>query len=260
MCGRYALAKDPADLAEEFDAQDATDGAVEGPEYNVAPTLTVPGVVDRHPRDDSGTPDPATLERSLRAMRWGLVPSWAKDSSVGNRLINARAESLTEKPAFRRAAASRRCLLPADGWYEWLRDGGHKIPYFMTYSQSSGLAGHPLALAGLWETWRPRSAEKGTAPLVSATVVTVASAGPLTEIHDRMPLVLPRERWAEWLDPDHDDPTGLLVPSEDVLTAIEMRQVSSKVNNVRNHGAELVEEVHEQPEQQGLDLEGVNPS
>jgi putative SOS response-associated peptidase YedK len=260
MCGRYALAKDPADLAEEFDAHDATEDQLQTPEFNVAPTLTIPGVVDRHPRDDAGTPDPSSVERSLRAMRWGLVPSWAKDQSVGNKLINARAESLTEKPAFRRAAASRRCLLPADGWYEWLRDGNHKTPYFMTYSQDSGLAGHPLALAGLWETWRPRSAEKGTAPLVSATVVTIASAGPLTEIHHRMPLVIPRERWAEWLDPDQDDPSGLLTPSEEVLAAIEMRQVSSKVNNVRNHGAELVEEVHEQPEQQGLDLEAVNPS
>jgi putative SOS response-associated peptidase YedK len=265
MCGRYALAKDPADLAEEFAARDATDGGTEGPqleipEYNVAPTMTVPGVVDRHPRDESGTPDPSAVERSLRAMRWGLVPSWAKDESVGNKLINARAESLTEKPAFRRAAASRRCLLPADGWYEWLRDGGHKVPYFMTYAQDSGLAGHPLALAGLWETWRPRSAEKGTAPLVSATVVTVASAGPLTEVHHRMPLVIPRERWAEWLDPDREDPSDLLEPSPDLLAALEMRQVSSKVNNVRNHGAELVEEAHEQPEQQGLDLEAVNPS
>ena len=90
--------------------------------------------------------------------------------------------------------------------------------------------------------------------------VTVASAGPLTGIHHRMPLVLPRERWAEWLDPDRDDPTDLLVPSEDVLAAIEMRQVSSKVNNVRNHGSELVAEAHEQPEQQGLDLEAANPS
>ena len=258
MCGRYALAKDPADLAEEFAARDATDGGTGGPqleipEYNVAPTMTVPGVVDRHPRDESGTPDPSAVERSLRAMRWGLVPSWAKDESVGNKLINARAESLTEKPAFRRAAASRRCLLPADGWYEWLRDGGHKVPYFMTYAQDSGLA-------GLWETWRPRSAEKGTAPLVSATVVTVASAGPLTEVHHRMPLVIPRERWAEWLDPDREDPSDLLEPSPDLLAALEMRQVSSKVNNVRNHGAELVEEAHEQPEQQGLDLEAVNPS
>ena len=141
MCGRYALAKDPADLAEEFDARDETGGEAIGPEYNVAPTLTVPAVVDRHPRDGDGTPDPSTVERSLRAMRWGLVPSWAKDLSVGNKMINARAESLTEKPAFRRAAASRRCLIPADGWYEWLRDGSHKTPYFMSYDD-----GRPLAL------------------------------------------------------------------------------------------------------------------
>ena len=257
MCGRYALAKDPAGLAEEFDARDATDGALDTPEYNVAPTLTIPGVVDRHPRDDDGTPDPGTVERSVRAMRWGLVPSWAKDLSVGNRLINARAESLTEKPAFRRAAASRRCLVPADGWYEWLRDGKHKTPYFMTFRADSDLAGHSLALAGLWETWRP---EKGADPLVSTTIVTTDSAGPLTEVHHRMPLVIPAARWAEWLDPDNDDPTDLLAPSEEILAAIEMRQVSSKVNNVRNHGAELVEEVHEEPEQQGLDLEAVNPS
>jgi putative SOS response-associated peptidase YedK len=256
MCGRYALAKDPADLAAEFDARDETGGEAIGPEYNVAPTLTVPAVVDRHPRDEDGTPDPSTVERSLRAMRWGLVPSWAKDLSVGNKMINARAESLTEKPAFRRAAASRRCLLPADGWYEWLRDGKQKTPYFMSYDD-----GRPLALAGLWETWRPA---KGEAPLISTTVVTTASAGVLTEIHHRMPLVLPRESWAAWLDPDADDVTDLLVPSEEVVAAIGMRQVSSKVNNVRNHGAELIEEAHEEPEQQGLDLstvtEAANPS
>ncbi|MDL5157165.1 SOS response-associated peptidase [Actinomycetospora termitidis] len=257
MCGRYALAKDPADLAEEFDARDATDGTLDTPEYNVAPTLTIPGVVDRHPRDEDGTPDPASLERSVRAMKWGLVPSWAKDPSVGNRMINARGESLLEKPAFRKAAASRRCLLPADGWFEWLRDGKQKTPYFMTFAADSTFAGRSLALAGLWETWRP---ERGADPLVSTTVVTIDSAGPLTEIHHRMPLVLPPDRWADWLDPENDDPTGLLAPSEEILAAIEMRQVSSKVNNVRNHGAELIEEDHEQPEQQGLDLESVNPS
>ncbi|WP_018333293.1 SOS response-associated peptidase [Actinomycetospora chiangmaiensis] len=256
MCGRYALAKDPADLAEEFDARDETGGEAIGPEYNVAPTLTVPAVVDRHPRDDDGTPDPSRVERSLRAMRWGLVPSWAKDVAVGNRMINARAESLTEKPAFRRAAASRRCLIPAAGWYEWLRDGTRKTPYFMSSDD-----GGSLALAGLWETWRPaKGSGDREAPLISTTVVTTAAAGQLTEIHHRMPLVLPRDRWQAWLDPDRDDVTDLLAPSEEVLAAIGMRQVSSKVNNVRNHGAELVEEAHEEPEQQGLDLEAVNPS
>jgi putative SOS response-associated peptidase YedK len=271
MCGRYALAKDPASLAEEFDALDGVSGpggsgtgesgsgsAWVGPEYNVAPTMTVAAVVDRHPRDDAGTPDPSTLQRSLRPMRWGLVPSWARDMSVGNKLINARAESLTEKPAFRRAAAGRRCLLPADGWFEWLREGtgkeARKIPYFMTLP-----SGASLALAGLWETWRPKDdSAADSPPLVSAAVVTVASAGPLSEIHHRMPLFLPAERWADWLDPDRADPTDLLVPPPtELLAEIEMRQVSSKVNNVRNHGPELVEEHRAEPEQAGLDLEGV---
>lgn len=272
MCGRYSQVKDPATLADEFDAVDATGEAWSGPEYNVAPTMTVVGVVDRHPRDAEGTPDPSTVERSLRAMRWGLVPSWAKDESIGNRMINARAESLADKPAFRRAAASRRCLLPADGWFEWHRgersdrrrggEGSQKTPYFMTYARDSAYADSSLALAGLWETWRPKDAARGTAPLVSTTVVTVASAGALAGIHDRMPLVLPRERWAQWLDPDHDDPSGLLAPADALLSAIELRPVSSKVNNVRNHGPELLEEVDpdaepgpERDEQPALDLE-----
>lgn len=263
MCGRYAQAKDPATLADEFDAMDATDGAWPGPDRNVAPTTTVLAVVDRHPRDAEGTPDPGRVARSLRAMRWGLVPAWAKDESVGNRLINARAESITEKPAFRRAAAGRRCLLPADGWFEWLREGtgkqARKTPYFMSWSGSSGRAGESLALAGLWETWRPKDGSgDGAPPLVSTTVVTTSSAGPLAEIHHRMPLFLPVDRWADWLDPDREDPTDLLVPPPDeVLAALELRQVSSKVNSVRNHGPELVEEHVEEPEQAGLDLEGV---
>ena len=253
MCGRYSQAKDPATLAEEFDAVDATDGAWPGPDHNVAPTTTVVAVVDRHPRDEHGTPDPQRLERSLRPMRWGLVPGWADDPKVGNRMINARSDSLTSKPAFRRAARGRRCLLPADGWFEWQRDapGGRKIPYFITLP-----GGRSIALAGLWETWRPKDAAKGTSPLISTTVVTVDAAGPLTAIHHRMPLVLPAERWAAWLDPDNDDPTGLLEPPPpEFLTSLELRQVSTKVNNVGNHGPELLEESVDEPEQVGLDLD-----
>lgn len=253
MCGRYSQAKDPATLAEEFDAVDATDGAWPGPDHNVAPTTTVVAVVDRHPRDEHGTPDPQRLERSLRPMRWGLVPGWADDPKVGNRMINARSDSLTSKPAFRRAARGRRCLLPADGWFEWQRDapGGRKIPYFITLP-----GGRSIALAGLWETWRPKDAAKGTSPLISTTVVTVDAAGPLTAIHHRMPLVLPAERWAAWLDPDNDDPTGLLEPPPpEFLISLELRQVSTKVNNVGNHGPELLEESVDEPEQVGLDLD-----
>lgn len=245
MCGRYAQVKDPATLAEEFDAVDATDGSWPGPDTNVAPTTTVIGVVDRHPRDSAGTPDPQRLERSLRAMRWGLVPSWAEDVSVGNRMINARADTLTSKPAFRRSAAGRRCLLPADGWFEWRRDEHGKRPFFMTLP-----SGRSLALAGLWETWRPKgSSEK---PLVSTTVVTIDAVGQLTGIHDRMPLVLPAERWADWLDPDRSDVADLLEPPPaELLDAIELRPVSTKVNNVKNHGPELVEELTDAEEPAG---------
>jgi putative SOS response-associated peptidase YedK len=249
MCGRYSQAKDPATLAEEFDAVDATDGAWPGPDHNVAPTTTVVGVVDRHPRDDAGTPDQGRLERSLRAMRWGLVPSWADDPAVGNRMINARADSLATKPAFRRAAQGRRCLLPADGWFEWRKDDdGGKTPFFMTLP-----SGRSLALAGLWETWRPKGSQDK--PLVSTTVVTVDAVGPLREIHHRMPLVLPAERWVDWLNPDRPDVADLLEPPPDeLLAALELRPVSTKVNNVRNHGPELVEEAEQRPEQAGLDL------
>lgn len=249
MCGRYSQSKDPATLAEEFDAVDATDGAWPGPDHNVAPTTTVVGVVDRHPRDADGTPDPARLERSLRAMRWGLVPAWADDPSVGNRMINARADTLATKPAFRRAAQGRRCLLPADGWFEWRKDdAGTKTPFFMTLP-----GGRSLALAGLWETWRPKGSDDS--PLISTTVVTTDARGPLREIHHRMPLVLPAERWADWLDPDTTDVADLLAPPPDeLLAALELRPVSTKVNNVKNHGPELVEEAELQPEQAGLDL------
>ena len=253
MCGRYSQAKDPATLAEEFDAVDATDGAWPGPDHNVAPTTTVIGVVDRHPRDASGTADPQRLERSLRPMRWGLVPGWADDPKIGNRMINARSDSLTSKPAFRRAVKGRRCLLPADGWFEWQKDGpgGRKVPYFITLP-----GGKSLAFAGLWETWRPKGAPKGTAPLISTTVVTIDAAGPLVDIHHRMPLVLPAERWKAWLDPDNDDPTALLEPPPpELLTSFELRQVCTSVNNVKNHGPELVEESHDEPEQQGLELD-----
>ena len=120
MCGRYASIKAPADLADEFRAVDATDGAARV-DYNVAPTKQIVTVVQRHPRDDDGTPDPDTVERTLRLVRWGLVPSWAKDVKGGARMINARSETAGEKPAFRRALNARRCLIPADGWYEWQR-------------------------------------------------------------------------------------------------------------------------------------------
>lgn len=227
MCGRYASTKDPAALAAEFAADDRTGGGAGGADYNVAPTKQVPAVVARH-RDGGPV-------RRLRTMRWGLVPRWAKDPKIGNRMINAKAETVVSKPAFRAAAKYRRCLLPADGWYEWKRDGDRKQPYFMTAPD-----GASLALAGLWETWHDPAAAEDAPPLVTCSVLTTAAIGPLAEVHERMPLVLPADRWEDWLDPERHDASGLLEPSPDLVAALELRPVSSAVNDVRHNGAELI--------------------
>jgi putative SOS response-associated peptidase YedK len=233
MCGRYASTRSPAALAAEFDAIDATGGGAPGPDYNVAPTKPVLAVVTRHPRDERGVPDPDRTVRSLRVMRWGLVPHWVKDPEQATPLINARAESAARKPAFRDALARRRCLLPADGWYEWHRWGRQKQPYYIT-----PVDGSPLALAGLWSTWR-RPGED--VPLVSCAVLTTRAVGALTDIHERMPLILPRQAWQDWLDPDRAPAQELLAPPPPWLVEeLELRPVSPAVNNVRHGGPQLV--------------------
>jgi putative SOS response-associated peptidase YedK len=241
MCGRYASIKAPADLADEFRAVDATDGAARA-DYNVAPTKQVVTVVQRHPRDADGTPDPDTVERTLRLVRWGLVPSWAKDPKAGARMINARSESAAEKPAFRRALSSRRCLLPADGWYEWQRGPEHKQPYFTRNADGSS-----LAMAGIWEYWKPKDDPENAYPdgLVTAAVLTTSAVGVLAQVHDRMPLLLPPSAWDAWLDPDTpasaDAVAALLAPpSAELVAGLEVLPVSPMVNNVRNNGPELL--------------------
>lgn len=239
MCGRYAATKDPAKLAAEFDAVDATGEDTPSPDFNVAPTKSVIAVVTRHPRDAEGEPEPDRTERSLRVMRWGLIPHWAKSKSVGAKMINARADTAATKPAFKTSLARRRCLLPADGWYEWRRDGKAKQPFFMTRSD-----GASLALAGLWATWRDPEADKDAPPLVTCAVLTTDAVGEMAGVHDRMPLLLGPDDWATWLDPDRDDVTGLLVPPpRPLVDAIELRPVSDAVNSVRNNGPALVERV-----------------
>jgi putative SOS response-associated peptidase YedK len=253
MCGRYVSTKSTSDLLDEFDAVDATESAEGEPDYNVAPTTMVRMVVNRPPRPAAGSDTAATggsdvdrpgPVRQLRRAQWGLVPSWAKDRSIGNKMINARAESIPAKAAFKRAFAARRCLIPADGWYEWLRetDGSgkpYKQPYFMTARD-----GHSLAFAGLYEFWRPADAAEGTELLVSTTILTVAARGELASIHDRMPLVLPGDTWGRWLDPAEKSPTELLVPRDEVSAeALELRPVSSKVNSVQNNSADLLDRV-----------------
>lgn len=203
--------------------------------YNIAPTSTVPVVLERRGDDDD-------IHRYLRGMRWGLVPSWAKELSVGNRMFNARADSVATKPAFRTALHKRRCLLPASGYFEWRTSTGpdgrpDKQPFYITPEDGS-----TLAFAGLWEFWRPPSGE----PVVSCTILTTDPVGELAAIHDRMPLILPAADWDAWLDPTLDGRAvaALLSPPEAALIAqLELRPVSKRVGNVRNDDPQLLEPV-----------------
>ena len=231
MCGRYASSKRPEDLIDEFDI---IESRVEFPiatSYNVAPTDETYVVMERGE-------DPV---RTLAVARWGLVPSWAKDRSIASRLINARSESLSEKPAFRKAYASRRCLVPADGYYEWYVTSDTKAgkpvkqPFYLVPRD-----GGTLPMAGLYEWW-PDPAKTEDDPdrwLLSCTVITTAAADEIGMVHDRMPLVVQSEDWADWLDPAKTDAGALLHPAVEV--GITAYPVSTLVNNVRNDGPELI--------------------
>ncbi len=240
MCGRYASSRQPEDLVEEFE--------IRGPEaprldadYNVAPTKEVYAVVERPPGEDREAPP----ERQLRVLTWGLVPFWAKDPSVGNRMINARMETVGDKPAYRRAFERRRAILPADGYFEWYpteeltaKGKPRKQPYFIKPKD-----GGVLAMAGLYEIWRdPDRAEDDPDRFRwTCTVLTTAAEDSLGHIHDRMPLMLAPDRYAAWLDPrtsDRDTLLGLLEPA--APGRLEAFPVSTLVSNVRNNGPELV--------------------
>ncbi|MEV6685951.1 SOS response-associated peptidase [Streptomyces sp. NPDC051130] len=240
MCGRYASTRAPADLAGLFEARwDPRETLA--PSWNVAPTDPVWAVVERK---DRGT---HAVERRLRPVRWGLVPSWAKDPGVGARMINARVETVHEKPAFRRALAKRRCLLPADGFYEWQtertgNDGKtYKQPYFIRPEDAS-----VMAMAGLYEFWRDRSVADDDDPaawLTTATVITTEAADAAGRIHPRMPLALDPADYEAWLDPAHQDVNALRAllhtPADGRLA---VRAVSTEVNSVRNNGPHLLED------------------
>jgi putative SOS response-associated peptidase YedK len=237
VCGRYAAAKDTATLVEEFQVETVVDPVPE-PNYNVAPTNRVAFVVDRPAEDGAG------LQRQLRVARWGLVPSWAKDPKIGARMINARWENAAQKPAFRAAFARRRCLIPADGYFEWYAPAAppgvakpRKQPYFIHRAD-----GGDLALAGLYEFWRPSPEDDW---LVTVTVLTTDSVGPLAAIHDRMPVVIEPSGYARWLDPGTtvDAHFSATLPI-DLLTAYP---VSTAVNSVRNNSPELLAPIPAEP-------------
>ena len=219
MCGRYTLSISLAELQLRF-AFPAAD--LEHPErYNIAPTQSVLTVVNQ-----------GRKHNLAEYMRWGLVPSWAKDISIGSRMINARAESIAEKPSFRRALQKRRCLVLSDGFYEWKGTGKNKQPMYI------GLrSGEPFGMAGLWEAWKSPDGDW----LHSCTIITTQSNALMEEIHNRMPVILPRESEPVWLDPGVDDPsrlTDLLQPyPADAMTA---RPVSGLVNNARNDFPECI--------------------
>jgi putative SOS response-associated peptidase YedK len=243
MCGRYASSRRPEDLVDEFDIVESRIQDALAPDYNVAPTKEVYAVLERPPKGPTGAADgPEAPERQLRVLTWGLVPSWAKDASIGNRMINARMETVAEKPAYRRAFAKRRCLLPADGYFEWyptqqLTAAGkpRKQPFFIR-----PLDHGVLAMAGLYEIWRdPTMAEEDPARFRwTCTVLTTRAEDSLGHIHDRMPLMVERERWGSWLDPRVDGDLELLVPA--APGRLEAYPVSTLVSNVRNNGPELV--------------------
>ncbi|OBF30243.1 hypothetical protein A5724_23775 [Mycobacterium sp. ACS1612] len=245
MCGRFAVTTDPALLAQKIQAIDESTAALKD-NYNVAPTTTISTVVKRHTEPD----DEST--RRVRSMRWGLVPPWAKTSEDGGPdtkgplLINARAEKVTTSPAFRNSAKNKRCLVPMDGWYEWRGEKGAKTPFYMY-----GGDGEMLFMAGLWSTWRAKDAPKDAPPLLSCTIITTDAAGPLADIHDRMPLTISRDDWDRWLDPDAPIDEGLLRGHGD-LDRIEIREVARLVNSVRNNGPELIEPAKPEPEQATL--------
>ena len=229
MCGRMTQATDPAEVARIFDAESRVDEDSDdaAPRYNVAPTQPLTVVLQR---SDEG--------RVVEQHRWGLIPSFSKSAKSGAKMINARAETIATSPAFRTSFAKRRCIVPSDGFYEWRRSGGPKQPFFLHPP-----AGAVLAMAGLWAVWK--DPETGLW-VPSAAVVTTSANRLVSSIHDRMPVLLPREAWDDWLDTEVDDRDylqSLLEPAPDDV--LEMYPISTKVNNVRNEGPDLLDPIEE---------------
>lgn len=222
MCGRYTSTTPPADLAAYFGVDEVVAPDL-GARYNVAPTEEVYGVA----RSSSGP-------TRLGTFRWGFVPFWAKVASVGSRMINARAETLVDKPAFRRAFERYRCIIPADGFYEWEpKDQGH-TPHWVYRAD-----GFPMAFAGVWASWKDPDTDEW---VKTCSILTRASAGGIRPLHDRMPVVLVPEVWDAWLDRDLTDANEaerLLQPIDPDL--IHEHPVSSEVNSVRNNHVRLTE-------------------
>jgi putative SOS response-associated peptidase YedK len=249
MCGRYVMAKTTGDLAAQFDLDPVSGETILRETYNVAPTSDVP-IILRRPASADAPEGP----RELFVARWGLVPVWAKDLSVGVRAFNARSETVLEKPTFRSAVKRRRCLVPVSGYYEWLAGEtpkSAKRPFFIHPSDGSA-----IAFAGLYEWWKDPAPEDEW--VLSCTILTMDSPGvgspgvlgELGDLHDRLPIALSPSSWDAWLSPENDDAAGLVAMARagayEVASGWELREVSPAVGSVRNNGPELIVPLSEQ--------------
>ena len=213
MCGRFAFYSPSEATAALFGASGAIDLA---PRYNIAPTQQIAAIRD----SDDG--------RELTTLRWGLVPFWAKDPSIGNRMINARAETVAEKPSFRAAFRRRRCLVLADGFYEWKKEGGGKTPYLISLA-----SGTPFALAGLWEHWEAKASDE---VIDSATLITTEASEFMAHLHHRMPVILDPALADRWMAGED----SVLEDAREHGPALRAWPVDRRVNNARNEGDELI--------------------
>lgn len=219
MCGRFTQQRPTAELAELFEAEPLVDDP--GGHFNVAPTDEAAVVVERGDR------------RAVTAYRWGLIPSWADDPRIASRLFNARAETVATSAVFRESFRRRRCIVPVDGFYEWRREDGRRIPFLATRQD-----GQLLALAALWSAWRDPLTEQTRRTF---TIITTTPNEVMARVHDRMPVILPPEAWGRWLDPELDDIGqlhGLLRPAPS--GPFRLTEVRPLVNDVRNDGPDLV--------------------
>jgi putative SOS response-associated peptidase YedK len=236
MCGRYATTQTSASLNRAFEVDLANSFVELEADYNMAPTKLAPIVIGRP------SEQPESAERPLRELmtaRWGLIPSWAKDPSIGNRLINARSETVAEKPAFKKAFARRRALVPADGYYEWY--AGERTPQNRTGKQPFYITpkdGSVLAMAGLYEFWKDKDSDEW---VISYTILTTTAEDDLGHVHERMPMFVEPGGFDAWLDPSPRRPEellDLLVPA--APGRLDAFAVSTAVNDVRHNGAELI--------------------
>ena len=226
MCGRFVQYSPVETVQQIFNIRSTASDII--PNYNVAPTQQILAIV----KHDN--------ENKLEKLHWGLVPFWAKDISIGSRMINARAETVAEKPSFRNAFRKRRCLIPADGFYEWKGEKGNKQPYYVFIP-----SGEPFAFAGLWETWTDKEGDEESV-YKSCTIITTAASGTIHEIHHRMPAILDPEFHGKWLNTDIQDTIELQVIINDgLIHNMKYHPVSKLVNSVKNNVPNCIKPVDE---------------